>query len=60
MYKMKHGTYASMENYKARFVAKGLLHVEGIDYDEMFDLVACYPSIRMIFVLAAQMVWRIQ
>jgi hypothetical protein len=34
IYKIKHATNRSVEKYKARFVAKGLSHVEGVDYDE--------------------------
>jgi len=40
---------------KARFVAKGSSHVEGIDCEETFAPVALYSSIRTILQLAAQM-----
>jgi hypothetical protein len=34
IYKIKHAADASVEKYKARFVARGFSHVEGIDYEE--------------------------
>ena len=46
-----------MEKYKARFVAKGFSHKEGIDYEETFALVAKYSSIQTIISLAAEMGW---
>jgi len=44
-----------VEKYKAKFVAKGLSRVEGIDYDETFAPVARYASIKTISTLATQM-----
>lgn len=59
IFKVKHAADKSIENYKARFLAKGYSQVEGIDYDETFSLVARYSSIRSILDLAAQMGWNI-
>ena len=36
LYKIKHGSNGSVENYKARFVARGFSQKEGIDYDDIF------------------------
>jgi hypothetical protein len=36
IYKIKHAADGSVEKYKARFVARGLSQVEGVDYDETF------------------------
>ena len=44
-----------MEKHKARFVAHGFSHVEGIDCDETFAHVARYSLIRSILALSAQM-----
>jgi hypothetical protein len=55
IYKIKHVVDGSVEKYKARFVARGFSQKEGIDYEEMFSLVARYTSIRTIIALAAKM-----
>jgi hypothetical protein len=57
IYKVKQVADGSVEKYKARFVAQGFSHIEGIDYDETFALVARYSSIRSILALSAQMGW---
>jgi hypothetical protein len=59
IYKVKKAVDGSVEKYKARFVAWGFSHIEGIDYDETFAPVARYSSIRSIFSLSMQMGWRI-
>jgi hypothetical protein len=48
IYKIKHTIDGSVEKYKARFVARGFSQAEGVDYDETFDPVARYTSIRTI------------
>jgi len=59
IYKVKQATDGSVEEYKARFVARGFSQIEGIDYEETFALVARYSSIQTILVLSAQMGWHI-
>jgi hypothetical protein len=59
IYKVKKVDDGSVEKYKARFVARGLSQIEGIDYDETFALVTRYSSIRSILSLSSQMGWRI-
>ena len=44
IYKIKHAVDGSIKKYKARFVARGFSHKEGIDY-ETFALVARYTTI---------------
>jgi len=46
IYNIKHAIDGIIEKYKARFVAQGFSHKEGVDYDETFALVAWYTSIR--------------
>ena len=48
IYKIKHVADGSIEKYKARFVARGLSQIEGVDYDETFAPVSRYTSIRTI------------
>ena len=59
IYKIKHDADGSIEKYKARFVAHGFSHKEGIDNEENFAPVARYTSIRSILALAAVMKWKI-
>jgi hypothetical protein len=55
IYKIKHVADGSIEKFKARFVAKGFSHKEGVDYDNTFALVARYTSIRVVISLVAEM-----
>ena len=57
IYEIKHATDGSIEKYKARFMARGFSHKEGIDYEETFAPVARYTSIRTIMALASMMKW---
>jgi hypothetical protein len=59
IYKVKQAVDASVEKYKARFVAQGFSQIEGIDYDGTFALVVRYSSIKSILALSAQMGWHI-
>jgi hypothetical protein len=59
LFKIKHAADGSIEKYKARFVARVFSHKEGIDYEEIFALVARYTSIRTIIALASKMKWKL-
>lgn len=48
-----------VEKYKARLVAKGYNQRPGIDYNEVFALVACLETIKLLLSLAAQKNWSI-
>lgn len=48
IYKIKHGVVGSVEKYKARFIGHGFSHKEGVDYGEIFALVARYTTIWSI------------
>ena len=48
-----------MEKYKAHFVARGFSQEEGIDYDEIFALVARYMTIYSIIALATSQGWNL-
>eukprot|EP00253_Pinus_taeda_P029075 PITA_29075 len=53
LYKIKHGANGSTEKFKARFVTRGFSQKEGVDYDEIFALVAQYNTIHSIIALVA-------
>ena len=55
IYKVKKAADGSVEKYKARFLARGFSHVEGIEYEEPFAPIARYSSIRTILSLSVQM-----
>ena len=59
IYKIKHTADENIEKYKARFVACGFSHKEGIDYEETFAPIARYTSIRSVLALVAVMKWKI-
>eukprot|EP00253_Pinus_taeda_P001438 PITA_01438 len=59
IYKVKYAADGSVEKFKAKFVAKGYVQKEGIDYEKTFALIARYTSIRSVISLVAQMGWEI-
>jgi hypothetical protein len=59
LYKIKHAADGSVEKFKARFVARGFFKKEGIDYDEIFALVARYTSIIITISLASVFDWKL-
>jgi hypothetical protein len=52
VYKEKTDAYGDVSLYKARIVAKGCSHREGIDYTETFSLVIRLDSLRVFFSIA--------
>jgi hypothetical protein len=59
LYKIKHAADGSVEEFKARFVARGFSQKEGIYYEEAFSPVARYTSIRATMAIAAKMGWKL-
>ncbi|KAA0036801.1 Retrovirus-related Pol polyprotein from transposon TNT 1-94 [Cucumis melo var. makuwa] len=57
--KIKRNEKGEVERYKARLVGKGYSQRKGIDYDEIFALVARLKTIRLLIALAAQNNWKI-
>jgi hypothetical protein len=49
----------SVEKFNTCFVAKGISHKEGIDYDEKFTPVMRYNSIKAVILIAIEMGWKI-
>ena len=48
IFKKKTDTDSSVTIYKARIVAKSFRQVQGVDYNEIFSLVAMLKSVRII------------
>ena len=52
IFKRKTDADSSVTIYKARIVAKGFRQVQGVNYDEIFSLVAMLKSVRIILAIA--------
>ena len=59
MYKVKRDEQGAIVKHKARLIARGFVKREGIDFEEVFALVARMESIRLLLALAAAKDWRI-
>ena len=59
IYKTKYNEHEEFEQHKARLVAKGYTHKHGIDYTQVYALVARMVTVRMVMALAAQRNWKI-
>ena len=53
IYKKKKNAQGHIEKYKARLVAKGYKQQFGIDYEEVFTLVTCMETIRLLISITA-------
>lgn len=58
VYRLKYNPDRSIARYKSRLVAKGYTQQYTIDYNETFAPVAKYPSIRLLFSIAATKRWK--
>ena len=56
---MKKDQTGAIVKYKARLVAKGYSQKFGIDYEEIYALVAIFDSIRILIAIAAQLNWKL-
>ena len=57
VFKTKFNKNGEVDKYKARLVAKGYCQQYGIDYAEVFALVARLDTIRIIIAFDAQKSW---
>ena len=57
IYKFKTHSDGSNERYKTRLVEKGFTQEYGIDYEEIFTLVARISSVRALLAVAAANKW---
>jgi hypothetical protein len=59
VYKLKQNEAGDIVKHKTRLVAREFVQQEGIDFDEVFTLVACMESVCLLLALAAQEGWRV-
>jgi hypothetical protein len=59
VYKVKWNEAGDVVQHKARLVVKGYVQRAGIDFDEVFALVAWLESVRMLVALAAHERWEV-
>ena len=52
IYKRKTDTDSSVTIYKARIVAKSFRQVQGVNYNEIFSLIAMLKSVRIMLAIA--------
>ncbi|GJW28275.1 ribonuclease H-like domain-containing protein [Tanacetum coccineum] len=57
VYKIKYKSDGEIERYKARLVAKGFGQKEGIDYDEIFNLVVKMSTMKCFINMVVQNSW---
>ena len=59
IFKKKTDADGNVTIYKARLVAKGFRQVQGVDYDEIFSLVAILKSVQiMLGITAFYEIWQ--
>ena len=59
MHKVKRDELGAIVKHKARLVARGFIQREGIDFEEVFALVARMESVRLLLAFAATKDWRV-
>jgi len=59
VFTVKYESDGKIERYKARLVAQGFTQTQGLDYEEIFALMAKLNSIRVILSLAINLDWKL-
>ena len=59
MYKVKRDELGAIVKHKTRLVSRGFVQCEGIDFEEVFALVARMELVRLLLALAAAKNWRV-
>ena len=59
VYKVKRDELSAIIKHKACLVARGFIQREGIDFEEVFALVARMELVRLLLALAAAKNWRV-
>jgi hypothetical protein len=57
IFKVKLNPDGSISKHKARLVARGFLQKYGVDYNEVFALVARLETVRLVVALASSKKW---
>jgi len=53
VFKVKYRPHGTIAKHKTRLVAKGFLQIQGIDYTDVFALVARLETVRLVVVVAS-------
>ena len=59
IFKLKKNPQGKVIKHKARLVVKGYSQRKGIDYEEVYALVVCFETIRILIALVALKEWQI-
>jgi hypothetical protein len=59
VFKAEHNAAGELIKYKARLVTKGYAQRQGVDFDEVFALVARMETVRLRLALAAHSGWEV-
>jgi len=59
VFKIQQNSDGSINKHKARLVAKGYVQRHGVDFDEVFAIVARTETIRLIIALAVARGWEV-
>jgi hypothetical protein len=59
VYKLKKDAQGAVVKRKARLVAKGYVQRQGVDFEDVFALVARMDSVRLVVALAAHQGWHV-
>ena len=60
VFKLKRDANGNINRHKVRLVAQGYFQQPGFDYEELYSLVVCYDSLRLLIALSAFHHWRPQ
>ena len=60
LFKLKRDANGNRNRHKARLVAQGYSQQPGFDYEELYSLVVCYDSLRLLIILLAFHHWHPQ
>lgn len=55
VFSIKHKADGFIDRYKARIVAKGFTQIYGVDYSEIFSLIAKLNTVRLLMSLAVNL-----